>query len=183
MALGKLAFHLLEWPAEPGERLFRNADAGICNGNAHPAFGRPGVNGDTTAFGGKLHRIRQQVQHDLLEQARVGGQAYAATDAGDEAQPLVISSGRDHAHRVVEERLELDLFGIKPDAARLDFRHVEDIVDHFEQILTALTNVTAILAIFVGPKRTEHSRLHDFGKADDGVERSPQLMAHIGKKL
>ena len=37
VALGELAFDLLERPAELGERLLRDADAGVDDGDPHPA--------------------------------------------------------------------------------------------------------------------------------------------------
>ena len=49
--------------------------------------------------------------------------------------------------------------GIEPDAAGLDLRHVEDVVDDVEQILAALMDVGAVFAIFVGAERAEHARL------------------------
>ena len=109
--------------------------------------------------------------------------ADAAADLGGEREPLVVGAARHHPHGVVEERLELDLLGIEPDAAGLDLRHVEDVVDDLEQVLAALVDVAAIFAIAVGAERAEHARLHDLGEADDGVERRAQLVAHIGEEF
>ena len=44
-------------------------------------------------------------------------------------------------------------------------------------------DVAAIFVVFVGAERAEHARLHDLGKADDGVERRAQLVAHIGEEF
>ena len=47
MALGELAFDLLERPPELGERVLGNADAGIRDGDADPAAARrPRANRD-----------------------------------------------------------------------------------------------------------------------------------------
>ena len=102
--------------------------------------------------------------------------------AGGEREPLVVGAPRHHAHGVVEEGLELDLLGIEPDAAGLDLRHVEDVVDDVEQVLAALVDVAAIFAILVGAERAEHAGFHDLGESDDGIERGAQLVAHIGEE-
>src|SRR5262249_58502714 len=90
MALGELALDWLERPAQPRERILWNADPGIRDRDADPAAGRPGANRDAAAFRRKLHRIGQQVQHDLLEQAMVGGQTDAAAEPGGELEPFVV---------------------------------------------------------------------------------------------
>ena len=77
----------------------------------------------------------------------------------------------------------LDLLEVEPDAAGLDLRHVEDVVDQVEQVLAALVDVAAYSRYFSVAERAEHARLHDLGEADDGVERRAQLVAHIGEEL
>ena len=37
--------------------------------------------------------------------------------------------------------------------------------------------------VFFRAQRAEHAAAHDFGKADDGVERRAQLVAHIGEEF
>ena len=59
MAFGELALDLLKRPAQPRERLLRNADAGIRDGDADPAAGRPRANRDAAALWRELHRIGQ----------------------------------------------------------------------------------------------------------------------------
>ncbi len=113
----------------------------------------------------------------------VGGQTDAAAEPGSELEPFVVGTSGHHPHRVVEEGLELDLLGVEPDASRLDLRHVEDIVDHFEQVLAALMDISAILAIFVRAQRAEHAGLHDFGESNDGIEWGSQLVAHVGEEF
>jgi hypothetical protein len=94
-----------------------------------------------------------------------------------------VSAPRHHAHRVVEERLEFDRLGIEPNTSGLDLGHVEDVVDDVEQILAALVDVGAVFAILVCAERAEHPGRHDFGEADNGIERGAQLVAHIGEEL
>jgi hypothetical protein len=52
-----LAFHLLERPAEPGERIGRNADTAIDDGNNRAAFGPPAAYLDMALVRRKFHRV------------------------------------------------------------------------------------------------------------------------------
>ena len=103
-------------------------------------------------------------------------------DIGGELDLLVVGARRHDAHGVVEEAAEPDLLEVEADAAGLDLRHVEDVVDDVEQVLAALVDVLAVVAVLVAADRAEHLRLHDLGEADDGVERRAQLVAHIGEE-
>ena len=51
MAFGELALDLLKRAAQSRERLLRNADAGIRDGDADPAAGRPRADRDAAASG------------------------------------------------------------------------------------------------------------------------------------
>ncbi len=75
------------------------------------------------------------------------------------------------------------IFRVEINAAGLDLRHVENVVDDVEQILAALADVARIFGVFRRAERPEHRRFHDLGEADDGVERGAQLMAHVGQEL
>ena len=141
------------------------------------------AHGDAAAFRGELHRVRQQIERDLLEGAAVGAQMQVGRDFRDQLEVLVLRPGRDDAHGIGQQRVELEILEIEADAASLDLRHVEDVVDDVEQILPAAADVAAILAVFLGAERAEHARLHDLGETDDGVERRAQLVAHIGEEF
>ena len=160
----------------------RNADAGIDDGDAHPVLGGARAHGDAAAFGRELDRVGEKIEHDLLEQPLVRPHADALGDVGGQLDPLVVGAGRYDPHGVVEEAAEPDLLEVETDAAGLDLRHVEDVVDDVEQVLAALVDVLAVVAILVAADRAEHFRLHDLGEADDGVERRAQLVAHIGEE-
>ena len=68
-------------------------------------------------------------------------------------------------------------------AAGLDARHVEDVVDHRQEIFAARADVGAVFLVLVGAERAEDAALHHLGEADDGVERRAQLVAHVGQEL
>src|SRR6476646_5782226 len=91
------------------------------------------------------------------------------THPGVARELLVVRASRHYAHRVIEERLQLDRLGIEPNTSGLDLGHVEDVVDDVEQILAALVDVGAVFAILVRAERAEHPGRHDFGEADNGI--------------
>ena len=119
------------------------------------------------SVGRELHRVGEQVERDLLDRAPVGLEADAGRDAGGDLEALVLGARGDDAHGVGEDRVELDVFEVELDAAGLDLRHVEDVVDDVEQVLPAVLNVAAVLVILVGAERAEHPGFHDLGEADD----------------
>ena len=63
-----------------------------------------------------------------------------------------------------------------------DLGQVENVIDELEQMSTAIENVVRVLelAVVQVAKRLVHEYL---GKADDGVQRRAQLVAHVGEEL
>ncbi len=137
---------------------------------------RPPAGVNFTALESRLSTI-------CLSARRSARKLRCGRNLGDKFELLVLRARRDHAHGFGQQRIEIELLEIEPDAAGLDLRHVENVVDDVEQILPAAADVAAIFAILVGAERAEHARLHDLGKADDGVERRAQLVAHIGEEF
>ena len=75
------------------------------------------------------------------------------------------------------ERLRRDF-----EIAGLHLGHVENAVDHRQQMLAGIVDQ---LRIFLAARRVEHHRvfLHDhLGEADDGVQRRAQFVAHGGEE-
>ena len=103
--------------------------------------------------------------------------------ARGDVELLFLGTRGDHAHGFAEQRIEREVLEVETDAAGLDLRHVEDVVDDFEQILPAAADVAAVLVIFLRAERPEHVGFHDLGETDDGVERRAQLVAHIGEEF
>ena len=64
----------------------------------------------------------------------------------------------------------------------LDLGDVEDVVDDVEQVLAAFVYVLGVFAVFRRTDRTEHLVEQDFGKAQDGVERRTDFVAHSRQK-
>src|SRR6202022_268700 len=65
----------------------------------------------------------------------------------------------------------------------LEAGHVEDVADDPEEILAARQNVPTIVAVLLRSERSEGLTPHQLRKSDNGVERRPEFMAHVGKEL
>ena len=88
-----------------------------------------------------------------------------------------------HLHAVGDDIGDVDRAEIEGKAPGLDLGHVENVVDHLQQIGAARINVAGIFLIFGVAERAEQPLLHHLGKADHGVERRAQLVADIGEEL
>ncbi|KQW18559.1 hypothetical protein ASC80_21380 [Afipia sp. Root123D2] len=78
---------------------------------------------------------------------------------------------------------QIETFEIELHPAGFDLRHVEDVVDDLQQVVSAGQDVVAVFLIFFRAERTEHAATHHFRETDDGVERRTQLVAHVGEEL
>src|SRR5208282_718705 len=181
--LRQLAFDLFERPAELVQRILRDADAVVLDGDGDHAAAKPPTHGHRAAVGRELHGIRQEIERDLLHRAAVGLEPYAGSNVRIQDQMFFVGAPQNYTQTVGQNVVKLHRFWRQADAAGLDLRHVEDIVDDIEQILAAFADITRVFAVFFCTERPEHSGFHDFGKADNGVEWRAQLVAHIGQKL
>ena len=183
MGLGELALDLLERLAEVLQRLLRDADAGVLDGDVDVAADDARAHRDAAAVRRELHRVGQQIDDDLLDDAAVGAQPDRGLDLGLDGRAASrrrapppgawCRRGRSRARTAL---------GSKARAAGLDLRHVEDVVDDVEQIAPALADVAAVFEVFRVAERAEQPGLHDLGESDDGVERRAQLVAHVGEE-
>ena len=60
---------------------------------------------------------------------------------------------------------------------------IEDGVDDGQKVPAALMDIADVVDVARMAKLAFGLALEDFGKADDGVERRPELVAHIGQEL
>jgi len=89
----------------------------------------------------------------------------------------------NHAQGFRERLGQIKFLHVELHPAGFDLRHIQDVVDHLEQIVPAGENVVAIFLILLRTQRPEHAAFHDLGKSNDGIERRAQLVAHIGEEL
>src|SRR5205807_2947856 len=77
-------------------------------------------------------------------------------------------------HRALQAKLHLPGF---------HFRKVEDVVDELEQMIAAVVNLIQKAAPGGGIVEPAHIVAEQLRKADDRVEWSPELMAHVGQEF
>ena len=80
---------------------------------------------------------------------------------------------------VLHHAVERYRFFVELVAAGLDARQVEDFVDQVEQMHAGAMNVAGIILVHRHRMRAENLALHHFGKAENGVERRAQFVAHL----
>src|ERR1700738_1595018 len=168
MGLGQEAFHLLEWTPDFSQRILRDADAGILEHEGHGVGADAGAHPHLPGFRRELAGVRQQVYGNLLYRTLVGTNLYAGRNVGDHGKPLLRRATGYHAHGLVDDLDDLEILEVELDTTCLDLRHVEHIVDDFEQELSATTDVAAVFVIFGCSERAEHLGFHDLREADDG---------------
>ena len=134
-------------------------------------------------LGSEFDRVGQEIEGDLLERAPVGAQADAGRNLGADFEVFVLGACGHDTQGVAQFAVKLDVLQVELETSGLDLRHVEHVVDDVEQVFAAAVNVAAVLDIFVGAERAEHSRFHDLGETDDGIQRRAQLVAHVGEEF
>src|SRR3546814_4329772 len=83
----------------------------------------------------------------------------------------------------LDEGAEVHLLLPELQLAGFDLREVEQIVDEAQQVLPGAVDVLRVLVVLRVIERPEGLRRHHLGKADDGVERRAQLVAHMGEEI
>ena len=173
---------LLERTTQPLQVGGGHADAGVRDDDFEIGADRLERDRYRAVGGREFDRVRQQVEHDLLERPAIGRDLdrLVRQDPG-QFDALVIGRqshegdpGRDH------------LAGVEPldrqrIAVSLDLGHVQHVVDQVEQVATGLMDGVGILGVFVG-QRAEQALAHDVGEADHGVQRRAQFVAHVGEE-
>ena len=68
-------------------------------------------------------------------------------------------------------------------ASSLDARKIENFVDGVEKMHAGIMDVAGVFLVHGRAVRAEKLALHHLGKAEDGIERRPQFMAHLRQKV
>src|SRR5205085_6877404 len=88
----------------------------------------------------------------------------------------------DDGQAVREQRRDLNGLEIEHHLAGFDLREVEDIVDQRQQMLATAEDVADELFLLIA-EVADQAVAQYLGKADDRVERRPQLVRHVGEEL
>ena len=76
--------------------------------------------------------------------------------------------------------MQIKIRWIQRDPSRLDFGHIQNIVDQFKQVFAAATDDLQVLPVLDGKGC---AALHQLDKAQNSVEGRAQFVTHIGQKL
>ncbi len=177
---------LAERPEQPAHGFGRDADAGVADVDrdlpapgraASPPLDRVAAEAELhLARGRELQRVREEVEDDLADPARVAEHAGRELVVHRVGQLDVVVGRRrreqvegtlDDAAQVHRLRVELDLAG-------LDLGEVEDVVDDREQGVARGLDRLGVLLLLGVERRVEQQAAH----ADDRVHRRPDLVAH-----
>ena len=158
-------------------------DARVGHGDLDHPVDRRRPDLDPPALRRELDRIGQQVQDHLPDLPLVGA---------DLLQPLIDGQAQCDAtppgplaHQgqgVVERRGQVEVRQFQLHPARLDLGQVEDVVDQGQEVLSRGVDVLQILVLLL-VQLAEHPLAQDLREADDGVQRRPQLVGHVGQEL
>ena len=131
---------------------------------------------DDLALLGELHRVRQEVQHDLAEAPGVAEDRLGQVRAHRVGQLDALLRGRrrDHVERALDATRERERLGLEVDLAGLDLREVEDVVDDREEGVARRPDRVGEVALLGVELGLEEQPAH----ADDRVHRRPDLVAH-----
>src|SRR5438876_40187 len=113
----------------------------------------------------------------VVAQAWLSGESWTLRSGGKRMVTVVPSPG---ALRMAGE---LDDLLAQLDRAGLDLRKIEDVVDDVEEVDAAFMHGAGVVAVVRVADRPHRLGAQQLREADDGVERRPQLVAHVGEEL
>ena len=132
---------------------------------------------------GELSRVGDQIQEDLADAPLVGDDRRQVGGYGLlEFDGLVLDQRDGGGHHPADDLLQVHWPELQFHLAGLDLGDVQDIVDQAQEVLTAVVDGLQVLPLHIGD-RTVDPLEDDAGEADDGVERGPQFVGHVGQEL
>ena len=162
-----------------------DADAGVAHLEAddHRVPGRlvEGHPEDDLARLRELDRVADEVGEDLAQPAGVAPQRvrHVVADEAEQLEPLGLRGLGEGAEHLAHRAPQVELDALEVDAARLDLREVEDVVDDLEQRPPRLVDHLGVLALLGGEAGVEEEP----GHPDDAVHRGADLVAHVRHEL
>jgi hypothetical protein len=180
--LGLLDPEAVERLEQPGHLVGRDAVAVVGDHDRHPALGRrPAGDADVAPMAAVLDGVGGQVQQHLLEPLVVGldGPAAVARRRGLDGDPAFGGQRPDQVDGVLDDLEHVHRLGRERQAAGLDSGDVQDLVDQAEQVPPAAQDVVDALGLLLA----ELLELEQLPEAEDGVQRGPQLVAHLGEEV
>ncbi len=130
---------------------------------------------------GELDGVAGEVGQHLLQTHGIAGEGIGdiGIDPQRELQLLVVGAGAEQVHGLIEGVAQAEGDMLQLQLARLQLGEVEDVVDDAKQVARRLLDGLHV----VGLARREAGLEQLAGKTDDAVERSAQLVRHVGEEL
>ena len=95
---------------------------------------------------------------------------------------LVLGLAADHAHRGIDRVHRVDRLRINRHLARFNLGHVEDVIDHVQEMLSGCQDILRIPLVALIPHRAIQLVREDLGEAVDRIQGRAQLVTHIGQE-
>src|ERR1700733_2920312 len=92
---------------------------------------------------------------------------------------LLLGSESEGIHRVSQAAAQRKVDGIELQFPRLDPGKIQDVIDHGQQTVSRGLRALQVVALLRGEIRVQR----EFHHAEDSIERSPNLVAHVRQKL
>ena len=163
-------------------------DAGAAVGDAHfrhlhAVFLALGQADAHRALFRELDGVVEQVDEDLRQRAAVrvddGGRLVRLAQLDFQRQALLLGQRAQGVGHLGHQFLAVHGFDRQGQLARLDLRHVEDVVDQREQVARAGADGVELL-VLVGRQGAGQFHQQRAGEADDGVQWRAQFVRHVG---
>src|SRR5205823_7231663 len=100
----------------------------------------PLLDTNRSAFSGELDRVRQEVVEDLADPASIAEERQRRR-VTRERDPLAVRQRPKTRDRLADERADVEAGELDLEAAGLDLRQVEDVVDQGQEVLTTAMDV------------------------------------------
>ena len=130
---------------------------------------------------GERDRVRDQVGDHLAQPARIAAQRarHVGVELTRELEPLLLGANHERPQRIADHVVEIEGHVLQLDLAGFDARVVENVVHDREQCAAGVDHRAQVIALFLRELGVEQ----DLREPDHGVERRPDLVAHVGQEL
>ena len=179
------AIGLREFLEDAGQRLGRDADAGVLHLKQHGDLLRgfaqlAGAHQHLAALG-ELHRVGREVDEHLPEPERIAAQARRnlRVDAAGQLDAFLVRPFGEQFHRALDRVAQVEVDGLERELARLHLREVQNVVDDVEQRLGAVADRLDVFALLLRKPGVREQA----GHAGDGIHRRADFMAHVREEL
>ena len=125
---------------------------------------------------GELHRVAEQVEHDLPQAGHVADDRRrdVAFEHVGRIEVLLDGARGDQVQRRLDAFAQVERLRLDVHAAGLDLREIEDVVDDGQQRVAGFADRRDVVALLGVERGVEQQSAH----ADDGVHRRADLVAH-----